>query len=62
MQGAWRLVPLLVLGLAWSLQVGPVLPEPLILIQEDFDLSRVSGKNTGFISLFIYFVTNYFSL
>ncbi|KAG8010637.1 Protein AMBP [Nibea albiflora] len=44
MQGAWRLVPLLVLGLAWSLQVGPVLPEPLILTQDDFELGRFMGK------------------
>lgn len=37
------LVPLLVLGLTWSLQGLPVLQDPLYPTQENFDLARVSG-------------------
>lgn len=42
----WRvgmLVSLLVLGSAWTLPLLPVLPEPVIQTQENFDLGRVSG-------------------
>ncbi|XP_044029131.1 protein AMBP-like isoform X2 [Siniperca chuatsi] len=44
MQRALSLVSLLVLGSAWTLQAVPVLPEPLILTQENFDLGRFMGK------------------
>lgn len=43
MQGVGGLVSLLVLGLAWTLQAIPVVPEPLILTQENFDLGGVSS-------------------
>lgn len=42
----WRagsVVSLLVLGSAWTLQAVPVLPEPVIQTQENFDLGGVSG-------------------
>lgn len=43
MQEAVNLVTLLTLGSAWILQAVPVLPEPLILTQESFDVGQVSG-------------------
>lgn len=60
MQRAVNLVTLLVLGSAWILQAVPVLPEPLNLTQESFDVGRVSGWNTDFIILFTY--DKYYSL
>ncbi|XP_033978835.1 protein AMBP isoform X1 [Trematomus bernacchii] len=44
MQGAMSLGSLLVLGLAWMLQAGPVLQDDLIPIQENFDLGQFMGK------------------
>lgn len=41
----WRaglVASVLVLGSAWTLPVVPVLPEPVIQTQENFDLGRVS--------------------
>lgn len=50
MQGAVNLGSLLVLGLAWMLQAGPVLQDDLIPIQENFDLGQVSGLKYRFYS------------
>ncbi|KAK5900749.1 hypothetical protein CgunFtcFv8_025681 [Champsocephalus gunnari] len=44
MQGAVSLGSLLVLGLVWMLQAGPVLQDDLIPIQENFDLGQFMGK------------------
>ncbi|XP_070845250.1 protein AMBP-like [Chaetodon trifascialis] len=44
MQRTWSLVSLLVLGSAWTLQTTPVVPEPLIPTQENFDLVRFMGR------------------
>ncbi|XP_029299862.1 protein AMBP-like [Cottoperca gobio] len=44
MQRAVSLVSLLVLGSAWILQAVPVLPDTVILTQENFDLGRFMGK------------------
>ncbi|XP_076613521.1 protein AMBP-like [Chaetodon auriga] len=44
MQRTWSLVSLLVLGSAWTLQTISVVPEPLILTQENFDLGRFMGR------------------
>ncbi|KAM9338416.1 protein AMBP-like [Symphorus nematophorus] len=44
MQRAGSLVSLLVLASAWTLQAVPVLQEPLIPTQENFDLDRFIGK------------------
>nr|XP_046230206.1 protein AMBP-like [Scatophagus argus]XP_046230208.1 protein AMBP-like [Scatophagus argus] len=43
MQRVGSVVSLLVLGLAWILHVISVLPEPLVLTQENFDLSGFMG-------------------
>ncbi|KAK5851893.1 hypothetical protein PBY51_023410 [Eleginops maclovinus] len=44
MQGTLSLGSLLILGLAWILQAGPVLQDALIPVQENFDLGRFMGK------------------
>lgn len=48
MWGATSAVCLLVLGSAWTLPTEPGPPEPAVQTQENFDLSRVSGRNTPF--------------
>lgn len=44
MQRAVILVRLVVMGSAWIGQAVPVLPDPLILTQENFDLGRFMGR------------------
>ncbi|XP_049908822.1 protein AMBP-like isoform X1 [Epinephelus moara] len=44
MQRAVILVCLVVMGSAWIGQAVPVLPDPLILTQENFDLGRFMGR------------------